>query len=123
MSPAPSEPVPVYVGGHTDAALRRAARIGDGWTSAMITFDELRTVIDAAAAAARGVRPGRVPFEIQAVCIDRFGLRRLPRSRPTPASPTRSWCRGCSTASGFDGPLEAKKDGMRRFADDIMGKL
>jgi hypothetical protein len=24
---------------------------------------------------------------------------------------------------GLDGPLEAKKDGMRRFADDIMGKL
>lgn len=24
---------------------------------------------------------------------------------------------------GFDGTLEAKKDGMKRFADEIMGKL
>ena len=30
MSPAPGRPVPVIVGGHTDAALRRAAR-EDGW--------------------------------------------------------------------------------------------
>src|SRR6201988_339599 len=35
MSPAPTKPVPFYVGGHTDVALTRAARIGDGWTGAM----------------------------------------------------------------------------------------
>ena len=39
MSPAPSEPVPIYVGGHTEAGLRRAARVGDGWTSAMMRFE------------------------------------------------------------------------------------
>ena len=31
MRPAPPAPVPVYVGGHSDAAFRRAARLGDGW--------------------------------------------------------------------------------------------
>ena len=31
LGPAPSEPVPIYSGGHTDAALRRAARYCDGW--------------------------------------------------------------------------------------------
>jgi len=31
VAPVPSEPVPVLVGGHSDAALRRAARLGDGW--------------------------------------------------------------------------------------------
>ena len=35
MSPAPSKPIPFYVGGHTDVALKRAVRIGDGWTSAV----------------------------------------------------------------------------------------
>ncbi|WP_019634887.1 TIGR03619 family F420-dependent LLM class oxidoreductase [Actinomadura atramentaria] len=31
IAPVPSKPVPVYVGGDSDAALRRAARVGDGW--------------------------------------------------------------------------------------------
>ncbi|MEU5878289.1 TIGR03619 family F420-dependent LLM class oxidoreductase [Spirillospora sp. NPDC047279] len=31
ISPVPSKPVPLYIGGDSDVALRRAARIGDGW--------------------------------------------------------------------------------------------
>ncbi len=31
IAPVPTEPVPVLLGGHADAALRRAARSGDGW--------------------------------------------------------------------------------------------
>ncbi|MFI0450603.1 TIGR03619 family F420-dependent LLM class oxidoreductase [Actinomadura sp. 6N118] len=31
IAPVPSKPVPVYIGGDSDAALRRAARVGDGW--------------------------------------------------------------------------------------------
>jgi probable F420-dependent oxidoreductase len=34
MCPAPSEPIPILIGGHSDAALRRAARLGDGWIHA-----------------------------------------------------------------------------------------
>jgi probable F420-dependent oxidoreductase len=31
IAPVPDRPIPVYVGGDSDAALRRAARVGDGW--------------------------------------------------------------------------------------------
>lgn len=31
IAPVPSEPVPVFIGGDSDVALRRAARVGDGW--------------------------------------------------------------------------------------------
>jgi probable F420-dependent oxidoreductase len=59
MSPAPTEPVPFYVGGHTEVALRRAARVGDGWTSAMMTHAELAETIGKLDALYRQVRRGR----------------------------------------------------------------
>jgi probable F420-dependent oxidoreductase len=31
IAPVPSQPLPILIGGHRDAALRRAARSGDGW--------------------------------------------------------------------------------------------
>lgn len=31
MEPTPAAPIPIYIGGHSDAALRRAAMVGDGW--------------------------------------------------------------------------------------------
>jgi probable F420-dependent oxidoreductase len=120
MSPAPSEPVPVYVGGHTDAALRRAARAGDGWTSAMITFDELGDVL--ARLATLRAEYGRTgPFEIQAVCVDRFGVDgyRAQADIGVTDAIVVPWV---FYGVGLDGPLEAKKDGMKRFADEIMGK-
>jgi alkanesulfonate monooxygenase SsuD/methylene tetrahydromethanopterin reductase-like flavin-dependent oxidoreductase (luciferase family) len=37
ISPSPPEPVPIVVGGRSDAALRRAARFGDGWLGVFVT--------------------------------------------------------------------------------------
>ncbi|HMD44664.1 MAG TPA: TIGR03619 family F420-dependent LLM class oxidoreductase [Acidimicrobiales bacterium] len=34
MNPSPSEPVPIYCGGHSEAALRRTADLCDGWIAA-----------------------------------------------------------------------------------------
>lgn len=41
MRPSLSEPVPIYVGGHSDLAFRRAAEIGDGWLGMHYTMEEL----------------------------------------------------------------------------------
>jgi probable F420-dependent oxidoreductase len=41
MRPAPPEPVPIYVGGHSAAAFRRAARLGDGWLGVQYSPEEL----------------------------------------------------------------------------------
>ena len=81
FTPAPSEQVPFYVGGHTEIALKRAARVGQGWTSAMMGYDDIVATVtrlgelleaDGRSLADRG--DGR-PFAIQVVCLDRFGTR------------------------------------------------
>ena len=40
MSPAPTQPVPIWIGGVSEVALRRAGRIGDGWLGSGQTPEE-----------------------------------------------------------------------------------
>ena len=41
-----SEPTPLLIGGHADVALKRAARVGDGWVCAGAGMDELTGFIN-----------------------------------------------------------------------------
>jgi len=46
MTPRISEPVPIYVGGISEFAYKRAARLGDGWISDLMTSSEVATSIE-----------------------------------------------------------------------------
>lgn len=116
MSPAPTEPVPFYVGGHTDVALRRAARVGDGWTSAMIKYDDLVEVITRLRELRAEYGRSDEPFEIQAVCVDRFGSSGYAELADAGVTDiiVVPWI---FDGHGFDSPLEAKQESLRKFAD------
>ncbi|AYJ51323.1 TIGR03619 family F420-dependent LLM class oxidoreductase [Rhodococcus sp. P1Y] len=119
MSPAPTKPVPFYVGGHTDVALRRAAKVGDGWTSAMIKFDDLVSVIARLKELRTEYGKADEPFEIQTVCIDRFGKDGYAELEDAGVTDiiTVPWI---FDGIGFDGPLEAKQESMRKFAEKFI---
>jgi probable F420-dependent oxidoreductase len=116
MSPAPTKPVPFYVGGHTEVALKRAARVGDGWTSAMMTGDELTKTIARLNDLRTEYGRGDEPFEFQAVCVDKFGVdghRELAEAGVTDNIVIPWLFEGLN----FDAPLDKKKDSLKRFAD------
>jgi probable F420-dependent oxidoreductase len=46
ISPVPTEPVPIYVGGTSEHALRRAAWFGDGWIGMYHSVDELKSICE-----------------------------------------------------------------------------
>lgn len=119
MSPAPRKRVPFYIGGHTEPALRRAARVSDGWSSAMMTLDELRATIGRLDELRAEYGRAAQPFEIQAVCIDRFGLdgyREQAELGVTDAI-TQPWV---FEGIGFDAPVQPKKDAIKKFADEVI---
>jgi len=62
--------VPIIMGGNSEPALRRAARLGDGWfTSGVLSFDEavrLRDQLDALCTKAGRARPLQTTWRIQA---------------------------------------------------------
>jgi probable F420-dependent oxidoreductase len=121
MRPAPARPIPIVVGGLSEAALRRAARLGDGWISDIHTTAELRDI----AAKLRGMRAevGRAdaPFELVAACSDAFdvdGYRRLADAGVT-CLQTMPWF----FHGGPTDDVGRKVDGIRRFADDVIARF
>ncbi|MBA3871615.1 MAG: LLM class F420-dependent oxidoreductase [Anaerolineae bacterium] len=42
INPLPAQPIPIWFGGNADVALRRSARLGDGWLPNSMTLPELR---------------------------------------------------------------------------------
>jgi probable F420-dependent oxidoreductase len=117
--PAPSQRVPIWVGGHTPVALRRTARFADGWTSAMMGIDEFRevrgTLLDLLQSAGRPTEG----FEFQIAPNDRFGLegfKELAEAGVTDIV-TVPWL---FYGVPWDGPLEDKVYGIRRFAKEVI---
>lgn len=79
MAPDPrpvQRPVPILVGGHSDAALHRAARLGDGWIAAGMGPERLRAAMDRLRIACAGV--GRDPGDLQIVNGERSDVQLNP---------------------------------------------
>jgi probable F420-dependent oxidoreductase len=68
---------PLWIGGRSDAAIRRAARVGDAWHPSHLTVDELRQQI--AELRAECERAGRSPDQVLVTT-----RRKLARSASTP---------------------------------------
>jgi len=80
MAPAPTRRIPILIGGHSPAALRRAARTGDGWMHAGGDADELGVLIDQIQSLRKDYGREAEPFEIHVISMDGFtvdGCKRL----------------------------------------------
>lgn len=64
ISPVPPEPIPVWVGGHSPAALRRAALYGDGWIGVDYKVDEAKQILDGLRKSLARAKRGKDAFEI-----------------------------------------------------------
>jgi len=121
MSPAPTKPLPIYCGGLSEPALRRAALRCDGWISVVHSVEEIRDFAGRLHALRREAGRADVPFELIVACNDAFdldGYRRLEEAGAT-ALITVPWV----FYGGKGASLDDKIEGIRRFADDIIAKL
>jgi probable F420-dependent oxidoreductase len=122
LSPVPTEPIPILVGGHADRALRRAATLGDGWVHGGGDPADLPGLLDRLAQLRREAGRADEPFELHVISMDAFsvdGVRRLEDMGVT------------DVVVGFRYPyvrepdtetLQDKLDPLRRFAENVIAK-
>jgi probable F420-dependent oxidoreductase len=117
MRPVPSRRVPVMVGGHSDAALRRAAR-SDGWLGVDYELDELVPIVRKLLELRRREDRDGEPFEVFAV-LKRFPeldtLRRMADLGVTMTQDYAWFYKGEPWSS-----LAHKRETMERFAEETI---
>jgi probable F420-dependent oxidoreductase len=121
MSPALDGRVPIIVGGLSEPALRRAARIGDGWTSDIHSTDELREIVGTLASYRAEYGRADEPFEIFAAANDAAdidGYRRLEEAGVTHLL-TMPWILYGATGDS----LTEKTDALERFGEEIIAPM
>jgi probable F420-dependent oxidoreductase len=122
MAPAPSQPVPILIGGHGEAALRRAAVMGDGWMHGGGDPADLPGLLSRLAELRAEAGREQVPFETHVISMDAFsldGVRRLEDQGVTDVIVGFRW----PYVVGPDAePLQSKIDNLRRFADTVIAK-
>ena len=117
--PTPTKPIPVWVGGISDFALRRAAR-NDGWLSDLQTSAEIIECIDKVRAYRKDL--GRSDtFDVMASASDAHdvdGYQKLDDAGVNHIL-TMPW----AFYHGLTEDLDKKIDGIKRFADDVITKM
>jgi len=121
MSPAPTEPLRVHVGGLSEPGLRRAARLADGWISVQNTEAEITSAISDLTRFRSEYGRSDVPFEINALCTDVFdldGFRRLADAGVTELQVVPWYFTGKDPDD-----LQNRLDSLQWWADEYIAKF
>lgn len=119
--PAPSQPVPIYLGGASEVALRRCARVADGWIGNGTDPDDVPALLAQLQVLRREAGRERSPFETVIGLTRPASVDTLKRLRDL------GMTAGCGAPFMFSlGPsssLSDKQRAMEQFARDVIQPL
>jgi len=121
IAPAPSRPVPIWMGGSSEPALRRTAALCDGWLGAGNTPEEVPGILDRLAKLRAEAGRSHLPFETV------VGLKTPPEVDTFKRLADRGMTTGLNYpfkfALGERSSLDAKKRAMETFAEQIIRRV
>ncbi len=123
MSPTPTEPIPILIGGHGDLALKRAAERGDGWMHAGGDPDELVRCMDKLNEFRRALGRENDPFEIHVISFDAWSVDGVHRLEDLGVTDAIVGFRDAYQMPQDTQPLQDKIDAINQFADEVVSKV
>jgi probable F420-dependent oxidoreductase len=123
ISPTPTEPIPLLVGGHADRALRRAVVRGDGWMHGGGQPEELDDLLTRIAdiRAAEGLLDQ--PFEIHVISLDAYTADGIKRLEDRGVTDVIVGFRLPYIVGPDTEPLQKKIDHLNRYAEHVIAKV
>lgn len=122
ICPVPRQPIPILIGGHSEPALRRAARVGDGWIHAGGDAEELQVLLGRLRELRREYGKASDPFELHVISLDAYtpdGVRRL---EDMGVSDVLVGFRDSYTKEQDTQNLEQKLAALRQYSDTVISK-
>lgn len=123
MSPTPDKPLTILLGGHVDAALRRAALLGDGWLHAGGDKDELEPILKRLQHIRTEEGVQNKPFDIHVISMDAYTLDGIKRLEDKGVTGVILGFRNIYDPGTSGMPVEEKIAALNHYAESIIHKL
>ena len=120
LCPVPTAKLPILIGGHADAALRRAAHC-DGWMHGGGIHEKLDDLLTKLARYRSEAGTQNDPYEIHVISMDAYtpdGIRKLEDQGVTDAIVGFR-----NSYAPDDQTLQQKLDALRRYADSVIARV
>lgn len=122
ICPAPSKPVPILIGGHAPPALRRAARVADGFIHAGGSLEDLASTVRQIDEYRKEYGRDHLPFEYQSMSAEAFSVDGVRQLEDLGIQEAIVAFRNPYAAEPDTQTLEEKVGAIRWFADNVIQK-
>lgn len=122
LCPVPTEKPPILVGGHSKPALRRAARLGDGWIAAGGDFESIKAMVDQINEFRKEYGRENEPFEFHAMTAEAYSPDGIKRLEDIGIDEVLVAFRDVYASEADDKTVEQKIDMMKWYADEVIAK-
>jgi probable F420-dependent oxidoreductase len=123
MCPVPTEPVPILIGGHSEPALKRAARLGDGWIAAGADYESLKKMISRLEELRKEYGRDHLPFEISVAGAEAYSADGIKKYQEMGVTEVTLAFRNIYEQELDDKSVEEKIGVMDWYANDVIAKV
>ncbi len=123
MNPVPTQQTPILIGGHAELALKRAAKIGDGWIHAGGDIATLKPMITRINELRDEYGTADKPFQIHAITADAFSVEGVQQLEELGVTECIVGFRDAYAGEQDDSSVKDKMGMLKWYSENIIAKV